>query len=374
MSVETEEKQTTQTAQSGHKSDELPKLVRLTHKARETSELLRARMEDHEAPVPQAGQVKAPQSHPHPQVHHRSPSTASARPPTGRPDISRDDNVPGATGWPVKQLALGLLMAGVAGAIYLALPEGKVSTAQVGTTIDTAIGDATSASSDAQSGTSSASEAGEQALDELSPRPIQNRVGRAELYRQREEALAEAKREEQARLAAEREARRQAEQASLDAERARKARAERLAIEEQAERRRREAEARAARQAEQARLAAQAETVRKAEQARQAKQAEAARQAEQLRLDAQAEAARTAAQADAARLREQQQAATASAGEPATAASASTGQGAVATTQTDKSTAELQAADAGGKEPSADARFSTDPCQGPTARFLSTCP
>jgi hypothetical protein len=168
----------------------------------------------------------------------------------------------------------------------------------------------------------------------------------AERIRAREQALAKARAEERTRLAAELETARQAETARLAAEQ------EAL---RKAEAARRSAEAGAARKAEEARLTAEAEA-RKAEAARVAAEQETARQAEQERAAAQVkqqelDAAEATRQAEA-RAKFQ------SVKQPGSETPAPNNSAQNQSTDTTKS---------------GDANFSTDPCQGPSAKFLSTC-
>lgn len=331
MSTDTEEQAAT--SEDVARRD-VPKLVRMARQMRETSTSHQARSaetnhEPSESPVT-GDDAQAPQRH-HARREHLE-----------HPDASESEPASGGRTFPI--LAGAALIGAVVGG-YLYLAPG-----------DSPNGDGISGANSA----ASASVAAPAQTGEIQS-PDEPPVDSAELQRQREAALAEARAQEEARLAAELEARRQAEQERLTAE---------LEAAKETERQRLQAELEQQRQTEQARIAAELEAARQAEQRRLQAELEASKRAEQARLAAELEASKRAEQQ---RIKAELAAKKKAEEERLAAELAAAKQAAEARRAAEVANATAPVSPTEPAPAKGDAKFSADPCSGPSAKFLSTC-
>jgi len=203
---------------------------------------------------------------------------------------------------------------------------------------------------------------------------IDERVGSAEIYRQQREALLEAQEEERKRLAAELEAQEKERErlaAELAAQKEQQVRiAAELEVKRKTEAARLAAELQVKRKAEQARLSVELEAAKRAERRRMQAELKAAKRKEKARLDAKLKAAKRVEQqriqAELAAIKKAEEARLAAEIEAAINAEQE---------RLEAEAARSQAVVAESEEfaEQDDAKFSANPCDGPTARFLSTC-
>jgi len=342
------EEQARQDAEDEAQRD-VPKLVKMAQQMRRASTAHQHKLPDIETTHPETGTTRNLRHTDHQDMDHAQPAAAE-----GPLDASGLEALAGDTRRRLP-LVMGLLFAAVAGGAYLysnGLPESAVATRSDTGSMSNADLSSTPVSKApvqapvAPQGTAVTEGASKDAAE------IQPPVDPAQVQRQREAAEAEAHKAEEARLAAEIEARRQAEQARLTAE---------LEAAKQAESARLQAEIEQQRQQEQARMRAELDAARQAERRRIQAELDAAKRAEQARIKAELDAARRAEQA---RLAAEAQA-TKQAEEAKKAKNAQT---AVSNTP-----APVDATPTPASSPKDEAKFNADPCAGPSAKFLSTC-
>jgi len=320
---------------------DVPKLVRMAKQMREASSAHQPKS----PPVDAASMEEAP-GHDHTEAHVDSHHHASRDLLIKtREELKRQSNEQAFHGKTVRlSLLVGLLIVAAGGAAFVYSTSKTSPPSDTMSNVDT--------ESPNKSGETDITEAAPVVADAAEKRShidrTEERIDTTELLKQQEAALAEARKREEARLATELEARRKVEQTRLAAEleAAKEAERQRLQAElrsqREAEQKRLRAELSAAKQAKQRRLQAELEAARRAERKRVAAELEAARKAEEARLAQELEARRKAEEAQRSA-----EAAQAQTPEPVTAI-------------------EVPAATGG-------AKFSADPCAGPTAKFLSTC-
>jgi DNA repair exonuclease SbcCD ATPase subunit len=319
---------------------DVPKLVKMAKQMREASSAHQPKS----SPVSSAPTRVEPEhdgAEAHVDSHHHASRDLLVR---TREELKRQSNeeaIPGKTGrLPV---LVGLLIVAAAGGAF------------VYSTSDTSPQSDTMSNADYSLRTkpedTDIAEVAPVAVDDAEKPPLveraDERIDTAEQLKQQEAAIAEERRQEEARLAAELKAKREAEEARLAAE---------LEAAKESERQRLQAELKSQREAEQKRLRAELIAAKRAKQRRLQAELEAARRAEQERVAAELEATRKAGEA---RLAQQLEARRKAEEAKQSAAEAAQVQAPEPVTEVPAETGE--------------AKFSADPCAGPTARFLSTC-
>ena len=351
MSVDFEDESKKSEAVDGEPQD-VPGLVRMSKHAVETSMSQHATLSaDDAAKVPTESESEVAAEF-HQQHHLTREQLAKAREQLEQ-QLNTETVVGGKSKLP---LIVGLLFAAAGGAYLFSSSDTAPSDAgekSVGISNPPVTSDApgtevavTSLPSDAAVEVTVETAAADENTGERVEHTTVDRVGGAEIYRQQKEELLEAQEEERERLAAELEVKRKTEEARLAAE---------LQVKRKSEQARLIAELEAAKRAEQRRMQAELEATKRKEKARLDAELQAAKRAEQRRIQAElaatkkAEEARLAAELEVAIRVEQAR----------FAAEVAESQAVVA------ETSELTEQD--------DAKFSANPCDGPTAKFLSTC-
>ena len=352
MSVDFEDESKKSEAVDGEPQD-VPGLVRMSKHAVETSMSQHATLSaDDAAKVPTESESEVA-AEVHQQHHLTREQLAKAREQLEQ-QLNTETVVGGKSKLP---LIVGLLFVAAAGGAYLFLSSdtapSDVGEKSVGISNPPVTSDApgtevavTSLPSDAAGEVTAETAAADENTGERVEHTTVDRVGGAEIYRQQKEELLEAQEEERERLAAELEVKRKTGEARLAAE---------LQVKRKSEQARLIAELEAAKRAEQQRMQAELEATKRKEKARLDAELKAAKRAEQRRIQAElaatkkAEEARLAAELEVAIRVEQAR----------FAAEVAESQAVVAETP------ELTEQD--------DAKFSANPCDGPTAKFLSTC-